>query len=74
MQDYVDPSELKKEDPSSIWTSRNLGIAVVGIIAILIIFGIINDIGAESSPFGPQQSFGVLAVLAFLGGLLSFHD
>ncbi|MFK7803697.1 MAG: cytochrome c biogenesis CcdA family protein [Anaerolineae bacterium] len=71
MQETVDPSELKKEN-KSMWTSRNLGIAVVGLIAIMIIFGIINDIGAETSPFGPQQSFGVLAVLAFLGGLLSF--
>ncbi|MFT5193567.1 MAG: cytochrome c-type biogenesis protein [Cellvibrionaceae bacterium] len=71
MQETVDPSNLKKDD-NSIWTGRNLGIAVVGLIAILIIFGIINDMGAEASPFAPQQSFGVLAVLAFLGGLLSF--
>ncbi|MEM8862578.1 MAG: cytochrome c biogenesis CcdA family protein [Chloroflexota bacterium] len=71
MQDTVDPSELKKEQ-SGLLSTRNIGIAILGLMVILLIFGIINDLGAESTPFGPQQSFGVLATLAFLGGLLSF--
>ena len=71
MQDYVDPSELKEEN-DSIWNTRNLTIGVIGLMVILLIYGIINDIGAEASPFGPQQSFGILAILAFSGGLLSF--
>ncbi|MEM9774350.1 MAG: cytochrome c biogenesis CcdA family protein [Chloroflexota bacterium] len=71
MQETVDPSELKK-DKESLFSSRNLGIGIFGLMLILLIFGIINDLGAESTPFGPQQSFGVLATLAFLGGLLSF--
>lgn len=73
MQETVDPSELKeKEKESTFWTTRNIGIGVVALMVILVIFGLINDSGAEASAFGPQQSFGILAVLSFLGGLLSF--
>ena len=71
MQETVDPSELKEKN-NSFWTTRNIGIGIIGLVIIMVIFGLINDLGAETSPFGPQQSFGILAVLAFLGGLLSF--
>lgn len=71
MQETVDPSELK-EDKKNPLSTQNIGFGIFGLMAILLVFGIINDVGAESTPFGPQQSFGVLAVLAFLGGLLSF--
>lgn len=72
MQDYIEPNDIKDEATSSLWNTRNLTIGVIGLMVILLIYGIINDIGAETSPFGPQQSFGILAILAFTGGLLSF--
>lgn len=71
MQESIDPTDLKSKDGSFLNT-RNLTIGIIGLMAILLVFGIINDVNAEASPFGPQQSFGILAILAFAGGLLSF--
>ena len=72
MQEYVNPNEMKEETSSSIWNTKNLTIGIIGLMVVLLIYGIINETGAETSPFGPQQSFGILAILAFSGGLLSF--
>ncbi len=65
---------LKHPEPEStpLLNSRNIMIGVGMLMALLIIVGIINDASAEANPFVPQQPFVVLALLAFVGGTLSF--
>ena len=73
MQDAVEQLKTdKKGGGRSLFTGRNLAIGVGILLAILIVYGIIDEATAEASPFGPQQSFLVLATLSFFGGVLSF--
>lgn len=64
--------DIKNEESGPFLTSRRLMIGVGVLMAILIIIGIINDATAEPNPFVIQQPFIVLALLAFVGGTLSF--
>lgn len=73
MQDAVEQLKTdKKGEGRGLFSGRNIAIGVGILLAILIVYGIIDEATAEASPFGPQQSFLVLATLSFLGGVLSF--
>lgn len=65
---------LNHQEPESVplLNSRNIMIGVGVLMALLIVVGIINDASAETNPFVTQQPFIVLALLAFVGGTLSF--
>lgn len=73
MQDAIEQIKKNEKQGGRNWFSgRNIAIGVGILLAVLIVYGIIDDATAESSPFGPSQSFLVLASLSFLGGVLSF--
>ncbi len=67
MQDAL---PAKKTDSRN--TSQLILIAVGIILLVLIIIGVVNDASADPAAFGPTQPFLALAILAFLGGALSF--
>ncbi|MFK7803073.1 MAG: cytochrome c biogenesis CcdA family protein [Anaerolineae bacterium] len=70
MQEAI--QEVKDEESGPFFTSRRIMIGVGILMAVLIIIGIINDATAEPNPFVIQQPFIMLALLAFVGGTLSF--
>ena len=71
MQDALKHEEQQKQRRETL--TRNIGYGVIGLMALLLIFGIVNElVNPPDNPFGPQQSFLILATLAFLGGVLSF--
>ncbi|MEM7801373.1 MAG: cytochrome c biogenesis protein CcdA [Chloroflexota bacterium] len=68
MQEAIQNEKPKKD----LLRSRNILIAVALLMTALITIGIINDATAEANPFVTQQPFVLLALLAFVGGALSF--
>lgn len=64
--------EINNEESDQFFTSRRIMIGVSILMVILIIVGIINGATAEPNPFVIQQPFIMLALLAFVGGTLSF--
>ncbi len=70
MQDAL--KQEVQENQSKEYT-RYLGYGVAALMIAMLIFGVVNElINPVDNPFGPQQSFLVLATLAFFGGVLSF--
>ena len=69
MQNAIQDSE---DYGRSLFSNRQILTGVGGLVFVLIIIGIINDATAEANPFVQQQSFLMLALLAFVGGMVSF--
>ena len=71
MQDALKQDEQEKMKRENM--TRYIGYGVFGLMVLLLVFGVVNEIiNPPDNPFGPQQSFLVLATMAFLGGVLSF--
>ena len=66
--------EKVEKKPFGNWSIGQLLVAGVALLVILfLLVGTISDAsGGPANPFVPQQAFAVLAVLAFVGGVLSF--